>query len=107
MMLVNAADLKCVKACKGERLGIFKVGRRDDEFEVVHSQVKVKLDKDVLMLIFCEDREGRPHLTYSWLESTRRKFKEDYLSEVLDRSFPEVKEDSSGYETWYTSQVNL
>lgn len=88
MLLVDASKLDYIKVSSH---GLFEIGRLDrpTEYEAVTSPIKVKFDKDILVLFYAtpeEDAEdGHAKITYSVLNSTRRKFKDEYVKEILDR----------------------
>jgi len=88
MLLVDASKLDYIKVSSH---GLFKIGRLDrpTEYEAVTSPIKVKFDKDILILFYATSAEdaddGRARITYSVLNSTRRKFKDEYVKEILDR----------------------
>jgi hypothetical protein len=88
MLLVDASKLDYVKVSSH---GLFKIGRKDrpSEYEAVTSPIKVKFDKDILVLFYAksadDSEDGVAHISYSVLNSTQRKFKDEYVKEILDR----------------------
>lgn len=88
MLLIDASKLDYAKVSSR---GLFKIGRKDrpTEYEAVTSPIKVKFDKDILVLFYAQSaddsEDGMPHVTYSVLHSTQRKFKDEYVKEILDR----------------------
>lgn len=87
MLLIDASKLDYVKVSSH---GLFKVGevRAPEEYRAVTSPIKVKLAHDVLVLLYANVNgdEGRPSITYSVLNSTQRKFKDEYVAELLKKS---------------------
>lgn len=84
MLLVNVSNLDYVKVSNH---GLFKIGRKDRpaEYEAVTSPIKVKLDKDLIVLLFAQFDEDHDcyKITYQPLYSTARKFKDEYIKEAL------------------------
>jgi len=87
MLLIDASKLDYVKVSSH---GLFKVGEvgAPEEYKAVTSPIKVKLRHDVLVLLYANlsDDGGRPSITYSVLNSTKRKFKDDYVAELIHKS---------------------
>jgi hypothetical protein len=86
MLLIDASKLDYVKVSSH---GLFKVGEvgSPEEYRAVTSPIKVKLAHDVLVLLYANtgDDDERPSITYSVLNSTKRKFKDDYVTELIRR----------------------
>jgi hypothetical protein len=87
MMLINSSDV--------ERLVISPYGlievtckKRPEEYAAVKPPIKVKLDKDMLVVI---DLDGDELHGFSWnitaLNSTKRKFNMTYVNEVFTKQF--------------------
>lgn len=84
MKLANADNLDYIKVSSH---GLFKIGEknRPEEYSAVTSPIKIKFDKDILVLFYAviDEVTGERKITYSVLHSTERKFKEDYVKEVI------------------------
>jgi len=84
MKLANADKLEYIKVSSH---GLFKVGEKGtpEEYTAVKSPIKIKFDKDILALFYADVNEttGEKRITYSVLHSTERKFKEEYVREVI------------------------
>lgn len=84
MKLANADNLNYIKVSSH---GLFKVGEKNspEEYSAVKSPIKIKFDKDILALFYASVNEvtGEKTITYSVLHSTERKFKDDYVKEVI------------------------
>lgn len=93
MKLANADKLDYIKVSSH---GLFKIGEKStpEEYVAVTSPIKIKFDKDILALFYAEVNPdtGERWITYSVLHSTERKFKEDYVKEVI---FKHLKYDST------------
>lgn len=83
MLLIDVGKLVRVEATAN---GGLIISRKDFQngFQVIQGPIKVKLDKDILVVISpAQDDTGAPRLAYSILKSTQRKFKDDYVRDVL------------------------
>ena len=83
MLLIDASKLDYVKVSSH---GLFKVGvvGAPEEYRAVTSPIKIKLAHDVLVLLNAHlDGNGRRRITFSVLNSTKRKFKDDYVAELF------------------------
>mgnify|MGYP001070764961 CR=1 FL=1 len=86
MKLVNADNLDYIRVSNH---GLFKVGERNvpQEYSAVTSPIKIKFDKDILALFYANIAEdGKREITYSVLHSTQRKFKDEYVKDVILKS---------------------
>jgi hypothetical protein len=83
MLLIDYGKLDYIKVSS---TGLFKIGEigAPEEYKAVKSPIKVKFDKDILVLFYAEiDENGVKSITYSPLYSTRRKFKDEYVKELV------------------------
>jgi hypothetical protein len=87
MMLIDASKLDYLKVSSR---GLFKVGEKGvpEEYKAVTSPIKVKFEPDVLVLFYANiDEDGsNPNISYSILKSTRRKFKDEYVSDIVNKT---------------------
>lgn len=89
MMLIDASKLDYLKVSSR---GLFKVGEigAKEEYKAVSSPIKVKLAPDILVLFYAtaaDTDQGKPaEITYSVLKSTERKFKLEYVKDLLNKS---------------------
>lgn len=85
MMLIDAGKLDYIEV---DLDGYFRVSEIDSpiEYKVVSSPIKVKFAKDILALMYASrDEDGHPRIAYNVLNSTKRKFKDDYVNELINR----------------------
>lgn len=83
MMLIDVSKLDYLKVSSH---GLFKVGElgSPEEYKAVKSPIKVKFDKDILCLFHANvEDDGSRSITYSVLNSTRRKFKDEYVKDLI------------------------
>lgn len=83
MFLIDVGKLDYIKVSSH---GLFKIGEigAPEEYKAVKSPIKVKLDKDILVLFYANaDDDSKSCITYDVLNSTKRKFKDEYVKELL------------------------
>lgn len=104
MLLIDASKLGYVRALKNGLLKVVEISS-PEEFKAVKSPIKVKLAHDVLVLLFAElDDYDRPTIRFSVLNSTQRKFKDDYVAELLSKV---AKYDRGNAICWFATPEEL
>lgn len=87
MMLINSSNVEHFKISSH---GLIKVSRKDrpEEYSAVKGPIKVKLDKDLFVVVdIAEDEYGGYRWDLSVLNSTKRKFNMDYVNEIWNKQF--------------------
>lgn len=86
MLLIDVGKLDYIKVSSRGLLKIGEIGA-PEEYKAVTSPIKIKFDKDILALFYANiDEDGERSITYSVLNSTKRKFKDEYVKELIMNS---------------------
>jgi len=92
MLLIDASKLDYIKVSSHN---LFKVGEigAPEEYRAVTSPIKVKFAHDILVLFYAgRHDDGRAYISYSVLNSTKRKFKDEYVKELMNKKTKYDKE---------------
>jgi hypothetical protein len=84
MKLANADNLNYISVFSRDQF-VISEKQYPEEYSVIKSPIKIKFDKDIIALFYAHEDEntGEQKISFSVLHSTQRKFKDDYVKEVI------------------------